>query len=193
MAHKKERITEFLRGFMIDFNNTLGVVEGRRLKARRGLAMCLAMGAAGTLCHVAVAQQAGRPASASPSNDSDQLQEVVVTAERRAVDLQKTAVTMSVRTGDDLAAQGKVGVAEIIEDVPGVVVAVPTVGNAIGVSDSPSWLISIRGVGSNGLPPESATSVASAVPEYVDGVYNGIGSTYDIGRVEVLRGPQGTL
>ena len=176
---------------MIDFKKALGVVEGRRLKARRGLAVCLAMGAASTLCNVAVAQQADRAASASPSND--QLQEVTVTAERRTVNLQKVAVTVSERTGDGLAAQGKLAVAEFLEDVPGVVVATPGIGNAIGFSDSPAWLISIRGVGSNGLPPASATSMVPAVAEYVDGVYGGIGSTYDINRVEVLRGPQGTL
>ncbi len=177
---------------MIDFNKAQEVVEGRRPKALKGLAMCLAMGAAGTLCNVAVAQQAGPAASATPGND-DQLQEVIVTAERRTVDQQKTAVAVSVRTGDELAAQGKFAVSEILEDVPNVVVGVPIVGNALGVSDSPASRITIRGVGANERPPGSGTSVVPAVAEYVDGVYGGIGDTYDISRVEVLRGPQGTL
>jgi iron complex outermembrane receptor protein len=173
---------------MIDFNAPASVVESRRFKARIGVAICLAMGTAVSFSGVAMAQQAQ---SAAPTDD--QLQEVIVTAERRTVDLQKTAVTMSVRTGDDLAEQGKFAVSEILEDVPNVVVAVATIGNATGVSDSPASRISIRGVGANGRPPGSATSVVPGVAEYVDGVYNGVGDTYDISRVEVLRGPQGTL
>jgi iron complex outermembrane receptor protein len=140
-----------------------------------------------------LAQQAGQPASSAPGADQDQLAEVIVTAERRTVDLQKSAVAVSVRTGDVLAEQGKISVSQFLEDIPNVVVSEPTIGNATGVSDSPSSLISIRGVGANGLPPASATSVPPAVAEYVDGVYGGVGDTYDINRVEVLRGPQGTL
>jgi iron complex outermembrane receptor protein len=177
---------------MIDFNKRLGAVQGRRLKVGKGLAMCLVMGAAGSLCNVAMAQQAGQQASASPAND-DQLQEIIVTAERRTVDLQKTAVTMSVRSGEELAEQGKVSISDILEDIPNVVVGVPIVGNAMGVSDSPATRIKIRGVGSNERPPGSGTSMVPAVAEYVDGVYGGIGDSYDISRVEVLRGPQGTL
>jgi iron complex outermembrane receptor protein len=173
---------------MIVSNVTSAAAESRRFKTRISLAICLAMGTAASFSGVAMAQQA---ASAAPADD--QLQEVIVTAERRTVDLQKTPVAMSVRNGEDLAEQGKVAVSEILEDIPNVVVAVATIGNATGVSDSPAGRISIRGVGANGRPPGSGVSVVPAVAEYVDGVYNGIGDTYDISRVEVLRGPQGTL
>ena len=173
---------------MIVFNATPAAAESRRLKARISLAICLAMGTAASFTGVAMAQQAP---SAAPNDD--QLQEVIVTAERRTVDLQKSAVAVSVRTGDELAQQGKVAIADALEDVPSVVFAVASVNSPTGASDAPSSRISIRGVGSNLLPPSSGNSMVPAVAEYVDGVYSGIGDTYDINRVEVLRGPQGTL
>jgi iron complex outermembrane receptor protein len=178
---------------MSDFNAKPAVVENRRLKASKGLVMCLAVGTAGALCNVALAQQAVRVASAAPSEDSDQLTEVIVTAERRKADLQKAPVSVSVRTGEFLAENGRFAVSEILEDVPSVVVAPGIADNATGVSDSPSSRISIRGVGANERPAGSGKSEPSGVAEYVDGVYNGVGDTYDINQVEVLRGPQGTL
>jgi iron complex outermembrane receptor protein len=178
---------------MFDFNAKPAVVESRRPKARTGLGMCLAVGAAGALCNVALAQQAGQAANAAPSNEQDQLTEVIVTAERREVDLQKAAVSVSVRTGENLAEHGKFAISEILEDVPGVVVEPAIADNSTGLSDSPSSRISIRGVGANERPAGSGLSEPSGVAEYVDGVYNGIGDTYDINRVEVSRGPQGTL
>ena len=178
---------------MFDSNAKPAVLESRRLKARTALVMCLAMGTAGALCNVALAQQAGQAARAAPSNDQDQLTEVIVTAERRTVDLQKTPVAVSVRSGEYLAEQGRFAVSEILEDVPGVVVVPAIADNATGFSDSPSSRIAIRGGGANERPAGSGLSEPSGVAEYVDGVYNGIGDTYDINRVEVLRGPQGTL
>ncbi len=127
--------------------------------------------------------------AAAPAN---QLQEVVVTAERRTADLQRTPVAVSVRTGAELQQQGKFTVNQILEDVPSVAFAGPPVP-ASNVGDSPANLIAIRGVQSNGLLPGSSSSAVPAVAEYVDGVVNGLGGNYDLTQVEVLRGPQGTL
>lgn len=126
------------------------------------------------------------------SLQEESLQEVVVTAERRSENLQRTPVAVSVRDGADLMQQGKFTVEQILEDVPSVNMT-PAYGAVFGVGDSPSTTIAIRGVQANGGVPGNFGSLVPAVALYVDGVYNGIGGGYDIGQVEVLRGPQGTL
>jgi iron complex outermembrane receptor protein len=130
------------------------------------------------------------PQSAAP--DSSGLQEVVVTAERRTSGVQKTAAAVSVRKGDDLLQQGKISIRQILEDVPAVVVTENT-GPFIAGSDTAGNNVTIRGIKSNG---SSAGSPLPAVPTtalYTDGVYEGIGGNYDLDRIEILRGPQGTL
>jgi len=119
---------------------------------------------------------------------SGQLEEVVVTAERRVADVQRSANSISVRSGDDLRSQGRTSLAQILEDVPGIQGgAAPGLG-AAGTDTTASGLV-IRGIPSNG----GGANVAPAAAVYVDGVYEGLGGGYDIDRVEVLRGPQGTL
>jgi iron complex outermembrane receptor protein len=59
-------------------------------------------------------------ASYAAQGDEATLEEVVVTAERREVDVQKIAASVSVRTGDDLEAQGRYSLAQILENIPGV-------------------------------------------------------------------------
>ncbi|MFT3905672.1 MAG: TonB-dependent receptor [Steroidobacteraceae bacterium] len=117
--------------------------------------------------------------------EADSLEEIVVTAERRSQDLQKVASSIAVVSGEDLAAQGKITTAQILEDIPNVNFS------ASRGADNPNGNISIRGVRSTqttgGGPGPSATAT------YVDDVYQGIGGNYDVSRVEVLRGPQGTL
>jgi len=133
----------------------------------------------------------GTPADAAKI---DELQEVVVTAERRVSDVQKTAASISVRSGDVLQEQGRYSVAQILEDVPGIAVIPVGAGlpSAVG-TDVSGISLTIRGIPSN--TPAGGTGVqgVSAVAVYTDGVYEGIGGNYDISRVEVLRGPQGTL
>lgn len=143
----------------------------------------------------AYAQTAAAPASAADQSAPVGLEEVVVTAQHRSENLQSTATSVSVRSGDDLRAQGKFSLREILEDVPGISggAANAPLGSANGGTDSPAAGLVIRGVASNEGPGGNKVSTATAAAIYVDGVYNGIGGGYDIDRVEALRGPQGTL
>jgi iron complex outermembrane receptor protein len=125
---------------------------------------------------------------ASRADATQALEEVIVTAERRTTDIQKTAASVSVRTGEELAEQGRYTTRQILEDIPGIVAAD---GNADVQGNS----ITIRGItpGPSAAGGVSGISAAPGAAVYVDGVIEGIGSGYDIDRVEVLRGPQGTL
>lgn len=114
----------------------------------------------------------------------DKLEEIVITAERREESIQKTSISIATVSGDTITEQGLTNVEQILKNVPAVII----VGTARGAA------VAIRGLGFD-LPPqvgESATSMN------FDGVYNfrsesGTYGYFDLNRVEVLRGPQGTL
>jgi iron complex outermembrane receptor protein len=100
-----------------------------------------------------------------------------------------------VRTGEELASQGRYTTRQILEDIPGIV-AIDNSSLNTGSADVQGNNITIRGI-TPGLPAgggaPTGISTAPGVAVYVDGVIEGVGSSYDIERVEVLRGPQGTL
>ncbi|WP_375382964.1 TonB-dependent receptor plug domain-containing protein [uncultured Sphingomonas sp.] len=115
---------------------------------------------------------------------SQGLTDIVVTAQRRSENLQRAAVAVDVVSGSDIAAAGVTQVARLNEQVPALTVEPTSTGN----------LIFIRGVGNFTVTPNSDPAVAFNY----DGVYVGrpTGSTgvfFDLERVEVLKGPQGTL
>ena len=146
------------------------------------------------LVQPAFAQGAAAPATTQAAANPA-LKEVVVTAERRTSTVQRTAASISVRSGRDMLTQGRYQLKDILEDVPGVVGGAASSANTSPGSgtDNPATGLTIRGVQSNAGAPGSITTTAAAAAIYVDDIYNGIGSSYDIDRVEVLRGPQGTL
>ena len=112
------------------------------------------------------------------------LQEVVVTAERRSEDLQKSSVALQVLSGEDLRRNGIVGPKDLTLAVPGL---------AVGAG-GPEPQLYIRGVGDL-----SAIALSNpAIATNIDGVYMARPAAvnanfYDLARVEVLKGPQGTL
>lgn len=122
--------------------------------------------------------------SAEENVDQSGLNEIVVTAQQRNENLQKAAIPLSVVTGDELTKAGIVGVDGLQKNVPALQIANGAVGN----------FIFIRGVGSFSVSPTADPAVAYNY----DGVYVGrtgstSGALFDLERVEVLKGPQGTL
>lgn len=113
------------------------------------------------------------------------LEEIIVTASRREEGLQSIAASIAAVTGTELDKQGITGFKEIAEAVSGLDLKQP--GSSI------SSAVYIRGVGTGGSTPADPS-----VGVVIDGVYQqALGTAFtellDIQRVEVLRGPQGTL
>jgi len=142
-----------------------------------------------SLAMAASAFSSGAIVSAVHAQESFVLEEVVVTARRREESLQSVPVAVSVLTGKELLEQGGLKIDALGKTIPNV--HFEAAGGTSGVK---SPIIFIRGMGqSDFIPVEDP-----AVGIYIDGVFMGrnIGSVFDlidIDRVEVLRGPQGTL
>jgi iron complex outermembrane receptor protein len=119
------------------------------------------------------------------SSGAATLEEVVITAQRREENLQKAAIAITAVSADDVARAGVTDSAQITKIAPAL-----QVGTTAG-STSQYYM---RGVGNSTLNSLSD----AAVSFNIDGVplvrTNAIqGLFYDIQRVEVLKGPQGTL
>ncbi|MEP7311564.1 MAG: TonB-dependent receptor [Pseudomonadota bacterium] len=136
----------------------------------------------------AAASSASAASAAQPSSpESDGMLEVVVTAERFGATVQTTPVAVTAVTGEQLAERQVNNVLEAAAQIPGIMIT-PTQGS------NTSARIALRGVNQS----TSGINFDPAVGIYVDGVYqpriNGaFFEFFDLDRLEVLRGPQGTL
>ncbi|WP_176593415.1 TonB-dependent receptor [Sphingobium sp. EM0848] len=134
----------------------------------------------------AIAQQASEDAASRPGG----VEEIVVTARRRAESLQDTPISISAVTSEGLAQRGIDNVTQIGDFTPNV-----KFNSSVPVSASNATAaIFIRGIGQN----DYQLSADPGVGLYLDGVYisRGVGNVLDVlnvERIEVLRGPQGTL
>lgn len=113
-----------------------------------------------------------------------QIEEVVVTAERREATEQTTSISMEVFTQDALSANSITELQDLQDAMPGIQITNNGVGNDIN----------IRGIGNNTFAP----SVQMGVQVVNDGLTHGEpmglnGGFFDVGTIEVLRGPQGTF
>src|SRR6266403_522682 len=141
-----------------------------------------------SLASPAVAQSAGAPTSdangLNQPSDSGRLEEIVVSAQRRLENQQNVPLAITAISAGDLARNGTSGTQDLGQAVPGLVI------NTVVAAGAPF----LRGVGSDQIEPASEPSVAT----YVDGVYiaspqANLFSFNNIDRIEVLKGPQGTL
>lgn len=138
----------------------------------------------------AFAQSAGSAGSSADQADdsSGGIAEIVVTAQFRAQNLQDTPLAISAVTGELAAARSQFSINDVARSAPSVNIEAGTgTGGAFPT-------VFIRGVGqADPFPP-----LDPGVGVYIDDVYYGIltGANFDLldlDRVEVLRGPQGTL
>lgn len=148
------------------------------------LAAALTMIAAGAAWAQAAPPAAPAPDKPEGADAKGKLQEIVITAERRVANIQKTAISMTAVSGDEIREMGQAELGAVLADAP-----------AVQVQGSPQGgQVFIRGVGANG----DSNWVDPAVSINLDGVYSGraervFASMFDVARVEILRGPQGTL
>ncbi|MGU3317487.1 TonB-dependent receptor [Sphingomonas sp. M6A6_1c] len=145
------------------------------------------LAAAGGIALLAAAPAAAQEAAPEAEQEIvSGIGDIVVTAQRRTESAQDTGLALSVLSGDELARRGITGVNQLQFVVPSLEV-VPAFGGG-----QPQFRL--RGVGFE----DYATNNSPTVGIYVDEVAYPVpattqGALFDIDRVEVLRGPQGTL
>lgn len=129
--------------------------------------------------------QAAPRSAASSQNNPMELEDIVVTAQRREENLQRAAVSVTVLSGENLTTRGVTTAAALTQVAPALQVTAGT---------GPYTVLTIRGVSNFGGNAFSDPAIAVnfsgvylASPTAVQGLF------YDLERVEVLKGPQGTL
>jgi len=145
------------------------------------LASCIFVSSLGTQAVLA------QNAPSGTSSASDQLQEIIVTAQFREENLQQAPLAITAITGEMLRERGTSSVTDLGA-------AVPNVTFSQGSGIYPGAQMYIRGVGQENFIPSQDPGVGT----YIDDVYYGnlFGADFDlidVDRVEILRGPQGTL
>jgi iron complex outermembrane receptor protein len=163
-----------------------GIMNSRRRRAvsashsvRAAVRASLALGFGACAIH---------SAQAAEDSGTSTLDEVVVTAQFREQNLQTTPLSITAVTGEMLELRSQTNIAEVASQAPNV--TLKPQGAAFGASLGAS----IRGVGQFDFNP----ALEPGVGIYVDDVYyatltGSVLDLLDLDRVEILRGPQGTL
>jgi iron complex outermembrane receptor protein len=129
------------------------------------------------------------PLALAQSNDSDSMfEEIVVTATKREQNIYEVPMSISAFSGDTIEAQGITDLVDVGKFVPNLNVTTFSAGHTSSANPF------IRGIGLQ----DHLITTDPGVSVYVDGVYLGrqVGQNWNltnIERIEVLRGPQGTL
>ncbi|MDB5748842.1 MAG: TonB-dependent receptor [Massilia sp.] len=157
-----------------------------KLVNRSAIATAALLALSSSAMGVAHAQEAsGAPAPAGES--AADVQKVVVTARRREESLQDVPVSVTAFSADQLSKQG-------VPDVTALALALPNTTLKASRATNSTLTAFIRGVGQ----ADPLAGFESGVGIYIDDIYlarpqAAVADIYDVERIEVLRGPQGTL
>ena len=115
------------------------------------------------------------------------IEEMIVTATKREESIQDVPIAVSAFSGEDLSSRG-------VQDIYGLQEVSPSIAVYSSNSTSNGGTLRIRGVGTTGNNP----GLEAAVGTFIDGIYRSraglaFNDLTDIDRIEILRGPQGTL
>jgi len=155
---------------------------GAQLHSRRTGASRFALAAA--MCVPAVLYST---AAAAQDNQAPDINEIVVTAQFREQSVQSTPIAITAMTGEQMEARGQTSIVDVAQKAP-------SVNLRESNPQGPSLQAHIRGIGQS----DFSFAFEPGVGIYVDDVYystltGSVLDLLDLDRVEVLRGPQGTL
>ena len=115
------------------------------------------------------------------------IEEVIVTAQKREQNLQDVGISMTAFSGDQVKEMGFTNTVDVVSMTPGFNITTPAAEGA-------TINFFLRGVGLNDFQDTSENPVGAYFDEVYRGAMGGLHlQLFDIERVEVLRGPQGTL
>lgn len=135
----------------------------------------------------AQAHVTGVQAQTDNSVERAQLEEIIVTAQKRSEDVQSVPIAVSVLTADELQKQNIFDAAQLQYSVPSL--QQQSTNNQVGATN-----FFIRGVGTAIYGPAVESTVATVIDDVVMArPAMGVVQFFDLERVEVLRGPQGML
>jgi iron complex outermembrane receptor protein len=146
--------------------------------------ICSQIGFVGTVAFLAMSARADQAAAADPTSDSGALEEIVVTAQRRSENLERTPVAVTVVGGDALVKQDIVTEADLRTAAPGLTVRASLNSNDLNYSIRGQTVDAFSG---------SQPAVLPYINEVQVGSSGGASAFYDLQSVQVLKGPQGTL
>ena len=154
-------------------------MRNMKLTLRAGIA------AAGLIIAMPVAAQDAGDEGVSEASSG--IEDIVVTARKRSESVQDVPVAITAMSGDQMVDRS-------VKDITDIAASTPSFFAQVSSADPSALLISMRGQSST----DALMTLDSPVGVYLDGVYlpRQIGlraAMVDIERVEVLRGPQGTL